>query len=76
MCRLGPLTDARAAYSDDPKEVPPILRMDALHRLYWPVHEDISEVQVFDDPEEDEEDSPKRPFLDIRSQKNPSPITA
>ncbi|KAF6823886.1 hypothetical protein CMUS01_10487 [Colletotrichum musicola] len=48
---------------EDPKKVPPILRMDALRRLYWPVYEDISKVQVFDDPEEDEEDSPKRPFL-------------
>ncbi|GJC90715.1 hypothetical protein ColLi_13553 [Colletotrichum liriopes] len=37
--------------------------MDALRRLYWPVYRDISEVQVFDDPEEDEEHSPKRPFL-------------
>lgn len=58
-----PPSDAFAAYPDDPKEVPPILRIDALRRLYWPVYEDISKVQVFDDPEEDEDDSPKRPFL-------------
>ncbi|KAI8214452.1 hypothetical protein K4K52_000935 [Colletotrichum sp. SAR 10_76] len=58
-----PVSDARMAYPDDPKDVPPILRMDSLRRLYWPVYEDISKVQVFDDPEEDEQDSPKRPFL-------------
>ncbi|KAI8231106.1 hypothetical protein K4K54_000230 [Colletotrichum sp. SAR 10_86] len=51
------------AYPDYPEDVPPILRMDALRRLYWPVYEDISNIQVFDDPEEDEQDSPKRPFL-------------
>ncbi|KAH0429027.1 hypothetical protein CcaCcLH18_08654 [Colletotrichum camelliae] len=66
-----PASDARMAYPDDPKEVPPILRMDALRRLYWPVYEDISRIQVFDDPEEDENDSPKRPFLGHPFSKEP-----
>ncbi|KAF6817280.1 hypothetical protein CSOJ01_02462 [Colletotrichum sojae] len=61
--RRWPVSDLQSMRPEDPKKVPPILRMDALRRLYWPVYEDISKVQVFDDPEEDEEDSPKRPFL-------------